>query len=250
MDKYLLITILVLVIIIIYVCSVNSTCGQYVEKFTDHNDRIGIYIINMKYRTDKKKRMEDELKKHNLDGNFIEAIVGYDIDIDKMIENKLINNKLDRNLRRGEIGCYLSHIKVWKSFLRSNDKYALILEDDAVFIDGFKDKLRDLLKEITFPFDMIYLNDNCEHHFGEDCLHGIKKSENIFDPGTVGYGLYGYLLSREGAKKLIEISLPIEIPIDDKTMQMHKEGTLDAYKLIDPYIFVASVTDSDTMKIK
>lgn len=250
MNKYLLVAILVVVIMIIYICSVNVTNDRYVEKFTEQNDKTSIYIINMKYRTDKKKRMEDELKKHNLDGNFIEAIVGYDIDIDKMIENKLIDNKLDRELRRGEIGCYLSHIKAWKAFLRSDDKYALILEDDAVFIDGFKDKLKNLLKEITFSFDMIYLNDNCEHHFGEDCLHGIKKSENIFDPGTVGYGLYGYLLSREGAKKLIEISLPIEIPIDDKTMHMHKEGTLDAYKLIDPYIFVASVTDSDTMKIK
>ena len=204
----------------------------------------------MKYRSDKKKRMEDELKKHNLDGNFIEAIVGYDIDIDKMADNKLIDNKLERPLRRGEIGCYLSHIKVWKEFLKSNDKYALILEDDAVFIDNFKDKLKKLLKEINFPFDMIYLNDNCEHHFGDDCLHGIKKTENIFKPGTVGYGLYGYLLSREGAKKLIEIALPIEIPIDDKTLQMHKDGSLDAYKLIDPYIFVASITDSDTMKIK
>jgi len=194
--------------------------------------------------------MENELKRHDLQAEFIDAIVGYNIDVDKMVSNNLINNKLERILRRGEIGCYLSHIKSWDAFLKSNYKYALILEDDAVFIDDFKNKFTELLDEIDFPFDIIYLNDNCEHHFGDKCLYGTRKTKNLFKPGTVGYGLYGYLLSREGANKLMDIALPIEVPIDDKTMNMYEKGELIGYKVTDPYIFVASVVDSDTMNIK
>lgn len=247
MNIYLWLTIIIILLIIIYILTNNSTINT--EFFTDVND-VGLFVINMKFRTDKKKRMEDELKKHGLSAEFIDAIVGYNIDIDKMVSNNLINNKINRPMRRGEIGCYLSHIKSWESFLKSNYKYALILEDDAVFLNDFKNKLNDLMEEIDFPFDIIYLNDNCEHHFGDKCLYGVQKSKNLFKPGTVGYGLYGYLLSREGAKKLIDIALPIEMPIDDKTMRMYEDGELIGYKLIEPYIFVASIIDSDTMNIK
>ena len=227
----------------------NGTRNHIQENFTNIKE-VGIYAINMKFRSDKRKRMSDELEKHNLDGEFIDAIVGYNINIEKMTNNNLIDNKINRPLRRGEIGCYLSHIKAWESFLNSNNKYALILEDDAVFIEDFKEKLKNLLIEIDFPFDIIYLNENCENHFGEKCLYGYQRSENLFSPGTVGYGLYGYLLSRRGATKLLNEALPIERPIDDKIMIMYEEGELVGYKLINPYIFVASITDSDTMNIK
>lgn len=251
MNLYLWITIIIILIIIIYFLATKQSnpIEKYKENFCDLNE-VGLFVINMKFRTDKKKRMEEELKKHKLEADFIDAIVGYNIDVDKMVSNNLINNKIHRILRRGEIGCYLSHIKSWETFLKSKYKYALILEDDAVFVDDFKNKFKELLEEINFPFDIIYLNDNCEHHFGDKCLYGTRKTKNLFKPGTVGYGLYGYLLSREGAKKLIDIALPIEMPIDDKTMRMYDDGELIGYKLIEPYIFVASIVDSDTMNIK
>lgn len=251
MNLYLLGLILILSAIIIYFIysSQITVKKKSVEGFTNL-DEVGLYVINMKFRSDKRKRMTDELNKHNMTAEFIDAIVGYNIDIDKMVSNNLINNKIHRPLRRGEIGCYLSHIKTWETFLKSDNKYALILEDDAVFIDGFREKFEELLVEIDTPFDVIYLNDNCEHHFGDKCLYGKRKSKNLFNPGTVGYGLYGYLLSREGAKKLMDIALPIEMPIDDKIMIMYEKDELVGHKLINPYIFVASIVDSDTMNIK
>ncbi|MBY0263973.1 MAG: glycosyltransferase family 25 protein, partial [Holosporales bacterium] len=33
----------------------------------------------------------------------------------------------------GTIGCYLSHMKVWKKFLQSPFKFALVFEDDVSF---------------------------------------------------------------------------------------------------------------------
>lgn len=248
MNILIIIILLFVLAIIVYNMIVYAN-KQQIENFTNINN-VGIYIINMKHRTDKYKRMYDELEQHGMTGQFIDAVVGYDLDIDKMNENGLIDNKLDRPMRRGEIGCYLSHIKTWEAFLKSNNDYALILEDDAVFVDDFKSKFNDLLLEIDFPFDVIYLNDNCEHHFGDKCLYGRRKSKNFFKPGTVGYGLYGYLLSRDGAIKLLNISLPIQMPIDDKIMIMYENKELEGYKILEPHIFVASIIDSDTMNIK
>lgn len=243
---------LILIFLAITICLIyaeNKENIKSLEGFTNL-DEVGLYVINMKFRSDKRKRMTDELNKHGLKAEFIDAIVGYNIDINKMINNDLINNKIHRELRRGEIGCYLSHIKTWETFMKSDNKYALILEDDAVFMDNFKEKFKELLVEIDFPFDVIYLNDNCEHHFGEKCLYGKRKSKNLFMPGTVGYGLYGYLLSKEGAKKLLDVALPIEMPVDDKIMMMYEKEELIGCKCIKPYIFVNSIIDSDTMNIK
>ena len=38
----------------------------------------------------------------------------------------------------GEIGCYLSHIKVLQTFLASNHEFAIIIEDDAVLHEHYK----------------------------------------------------------------------------------------------------------------
>ena len=40
-----------------------------------------------------------------------------------------------REISKGEIGCYLSHIKCWESLRDSDEEWALIMEDDIAFSD-------------------------------------------------------------------------------------------------------------------
>ena len=55
-----------------------------------------------------------------------------------MIHNK-VNMKCREYMRRGEIGCWLSHLAVqWKRFLNSNANYLLVFEDDATLTNNFK----------------------------------------------------------------------------------------------------------------
>ncbi|MDX5350729.1 MAG: glycosyltransferase family 25 protein, partial [Paracoccaceae bacterium] len=44
---------------------------------------------------------------------------------------------MGRRILMGGIGCYHSHLAVWRLFLESGKPIALILEDDVVFHDDF-----------------------------------------------------------------------------------------------------------------
>ena len=47
-----------------------------------------------------------------------------------------------------EIGCLLSHIKVWDLFLKDEVEYALILEDDVHFVADFSSFLTEAIKHV------------------------------------------------------------------------------------------------------
>ena len=44
------------------------------------------------------------------------------------------------------IGVGMAHIKTWKEFMKSENKYGLILEDDCTFVDDFGKKLSNVLR--------------------------------------------------------------------------------------------------------
>lgn len=52
---------------------------------------------------------------------------------------------LDRDLLGGEIACWLSHQHCLQAFLETGAPYGLVLEDDSVLHDGFRDDLEELL---------------------------------------------------------------------------------------------------------
>ena len=119
------------------------------------------------------------------------------------------------HMSRAECAVARSHINVWEQVANSNHNYVLILEDDVLFHSGFVRYLNKAWKEIVTKndikgkFDVLYLS----YH---EVKHGAPKSilsEHIFRPVRGLWHLSGYVLSREGAKKLISL-LPSSGPID------------------------------------
>lgn len=92
------------------------------------------YLINLDRSGDRLRFMQREFEKQNMSFQRVSAIDGAKL---KGYEY-IVKNRYDRNLVPGEIGCYLSHIKVLQIFLESDNLYALIIEDDAVLCEDFK----------------------------------------------------------------------------------------------------------------
>lgn len=124
----------------------------------------------------------------------------------------------DRPLRNGEIGCYLSHIKALENFISSQEKYAIIFEDDVKIPSGSIAKI----KSISTKLDELYgdhwdcLNFGASQRkgfqsFAFDCLD-MKILRSTYLPVS----LPGVLWSRAGAKALLndKISKIIRGPID------------------------------------
>jgi GR25 family glycosyltransferase involved in LPS biosynthesis len=181
---------------------------------------VDTYVINLKSRSEKYKYISDQLNKQNLKFNMFDAIDGSKLDVNDL-ENKNIYNTnktisyMDRVLRKGEIGCALSHIFIWAKMLNNTQsKYFLIFEDDAILINNFKSKLIDVLNDIeNKEWDVLYLNENCYKHFGEMC-DGKNFTDKTLLPNRIGYGMYGYVINKKFVEKIINNLLPIYYAID------------------------------------
>lgn len=118
-------------------------------------------------------------------------------------------------MSNAEIAVAQSHIDIWKRVASSNSPYALVLEDDVWFEQGFGSLVDAAWEEMrsrdgTNPdFDLLYLS-------FKEVMHGAPKialSRSVFRPERGLWYLSGYVLSKRGALRLLTC-LPCRGPVD------------------------------------
>jgi GR25 family glycosyltransferase involved in LPS biosynthesis len=145
--------------------------------------------------------------------------------------------ELDSPIRmsRPEIAVARSHINVWRQVAASNHEYVLVLEDDVWFRSGFARQMDLAWGELETEgdrkshFDILYLS-------YQEVKHGAPKtflSNNMFRPTRGLWELSGYVISREGAGKLLRL-LPCRGPAD--LWLNHQFGVLEVRALRRPII--------------
>lgn len=221
----------------------SPTFGVQDEKKGDGIEKV--YVINLDREPDRWSEIKQELR-NILDSsgadllNLTERQVAFDarkfpqespkddeIDPFYTLEDQLfvepqplaLPTRLELNtpirMSQAEIAIARSHINVWRKVAMSNHAYVLILEDDVWFHSGFAGYLDRVWDEIVA---------GCKKNCGFDVLyvsylevkHGAPKtflSSNVFRPMRGLWHLSGYVLSRDGAEKLLRL-LPCRGPID------------------------------------
>ena len=121
-----------------------------------------------------------------------------------------------RDLLRGEIGCYLSHLKCWEELLKSDEKFALILEDDIEI--SYRAKLF-MQSEEWIPPECQFIQ------LHGDVIQKAKVKSKILNIGQDGklvklvrptpVCMWAYVISREVAQYLINNSRYILAPVDE-----------------------------------
>lgn len=124
--------------------------------------------------------------------------------------------ELDTAIRmsRAEVAVARSHISAWRKLAASNHAYALILEDDVWFHRAFASCLDQAWRDVVSDpdkssFDLLYVS-------YLEARHGAPKaflSSTLFRPVRGLWYLSGYVLSRDGAEKLLRL-LPCRGPVD------------------------------------
>lgn len=139
----------------------------------------------------------------------------YFIDPDPRLTQIVMEKDLQIELSEAEIAVGLSHLKVWKKIVADKIPYALIFEDDITFEDNFAKKANKAWKELPQPkdgkpaFDVLYFSYNVVAYGDERQAY----SESLFKPIRGLWWLSAYVVSYEGAKKLLD-NLPIYAPVD------------------------------------
>ena len=207
------------------------------KKETDHIKNMPTFIINLKDRPDRKARVIRELDDHQINGIYVEAINGTDLKIDGVNMDQIyVRDPTYRDLRRGEIGCYLSHAVCWNLILESGKSHGMVLEDDVVFIDNFKNVFNDIFEEIKdMDWDIITLGRRCNKKLfdNEDCTGGKIIYKNTFYPDFVGYGTYAYIIKAKTINKLLQTTFPFSKPIDVVLIDEHKKGNIKIISFIE-----------------
>lgn len=136
----------------------------------------------------------------------------------------------NHNKNPGEIGCAMSHYRLWKKIAAecpSND-VVLVLEDDVQFGVNFCTRfeyLRDELVKRVNEFDVCFLGstDDVDKYedipvaeVGTDDYNSrtlVKRfNPNPPTPRINGGGIFGYLLTRHGAQRYVDFTEKFGIP--------------------------------------
>ncbi|MBX9728815.1 MAG: glycosyltransferase family 25 protein, partial [Sphingopyxis sp.] len=212
-----------------------------------HEDRtIGkIYVINLDREPRRWSRVSDELKRiHDRFGNDLRSLseryVAVDardfsngppedaeIDPHYTLSDQLFVEPQPRTLPSrfeleapiamtgAEVAVAKSHIGVWKRVAEGAEEYTLVLEDDVWFHPRFARDLDQAWQDIwgahdgANGIDLVYVS-------YMEATNGAPKaflSSNVFKPERGLWYLSGYILSRRGARKLLD-ALPCRGPVD------------------------------------
>lgn len=186
-----------------------------------------IFIVNLKQSTDRRQWIANQCHNLNLHPTFIEAVDGRSLSADE--RNRHCNKEkaqayMNRQLTPSEIGCALSHKKIWQHLIEHNIPQALILEDDAVLDKQLLDVL-NLEKMFPPNWDILLLGhyNNCfnqQEMISPISFWGRYKLNPLFSFGRLcdhGYGTHGYLISLQGAQKLEQLTKTLYMPLDHYT---------------------------------
>ncbi|WP_050525708.1 glycosyltransferase family 25 protein [Pseudorhodobacter aquimaris] len=170
-------------------------------------DDIGVWLINLPRAVERRRKMDAQLQKMDLSYAVFDGVDGKarEDELRALMDLPAFERNLGRKVLWGGIGCYASHLGVWKEFLASGKPAALILEDDVVFHDDFLSAV-DLALANDHAWDMLKLNKiRAKGPITQGKL-GDYRVNAYLGPAT---GTGAYLITRATVEKLLPAMVPI-----------------------------------------
>ena len=160
------------------------------------------YWINIDNRKDRKEYMKEQFDKFNIPNERISATTPETIDNYKI-------NYYDGKVRTiPEYSCLISHFNAIKKGYEDGDEYFCITEDD--FFLPYKidfDKILKYIKDTDKNIEILQLHSS-NHEIIQKLYNKLLITNNLLVKRTEEYekahGCIYYLVSREGAKKLLD----------------------------------------------
>jgi GR25 family glycosyltransferase involved in LPS biosynthesis len=212
------------------------------------------YVISLEKPT----KLLNTIDKMGIKTNLVEGVNGKKLSKEEINNNTTFFGSLFTPL--SVIGIAMAHIKVWKLFLESKAKYAIIFEDDVVFEDNFKKELDIGIKNTPKDFDMLYLGCfGCQNNFNLYTLlfsstglinkNARYVNKYVNKPG-ITLATHAYVISRIGAKKLLNyIEHNIYTHIDLNIQTLASNNLLNIYSLNNRLVYQTSTDETQSLNV-
>lgn len=186
------------------------------------NLMVHVFVVSMLRSTERRQHVINLLGSLGIKFSFFDAVDGFELSEDdrlKLAGNDDIKSYCGHELSPGEIGCALSHIKLYEHIIKRRLERSVILEDDFIADHGLPHLLNSIEEKAPERAELIFL------------YHGKAKSYPLKRRLVNGYKLaryrypsknshrkiistVGYMLSLSGAKKLLAQAYPVRMPSD------------------------------------
>mmetsp|Transcript_23550 Transcript_23550/g.35242 ORF Transcript_23550/g.35242 Transcript_23550/m.35242 type:complete len:200 (+) Transcript_23550:202-801(+) len=154
-------------------------------------------------------------------------------------------------LHEKELALYLSHIQTLRAFMRTNQSYLIVFEDDITLNKGFNFNAQNLLNlerkvsDGSYGFDAINLGrcfDGCEGIPGTTVYSTDKM---IVKETCAAWCAHATMYTREGARTLLEVAFPIRVKWDGLRLSLQQSNLFKMYSTI-PALFVQDRNQDET----
>lgn len=213
------------------------------------------YVINLDRRPDRMSEFDKVAQGNIKKWERFSAIDGWKLDKSEQLH--LIFEGNNYNMRKGIVGCALSHIQLYIEILKGTSDIVCVLEDDVTFVPNFGNKVRKVLEDVSQKdWDMIYLG----HHIYEKYQTKITYNNTKFPilekwdtnkslKRSMG-GTGGYLINKKGAERLLSFIDNRGMTNGIDTVQQKACDTLNIFYLDTHLIYSecfrgSNVVDSD-----
>ena len=169
-----------------------------------------VFLVNLRKNPERLERSSLRLKALGVEFERVEAVYGKDLAKDE--KHAAVNRfrwwcAQGRKIRDGEIGCALSHFKIYRQMQEEGIECACILEDDNIYSDEFGTVLDQVGKLIDSSRPQVVLLSNYTDPVTVSNEVRIASTRNDYTTAS-------YIITRLAAKALLKANFPIQVPCD------------------------------------
>jgi GR25 family glycosyltransferase involved in LPS biosynthesis len=184
-----------------------------------------IYVISLRYKSDRRKFMEDQFNRQKIKFVFVNAAECYEEATVDIISNRSVSY-----LTPGSVGCWTSHYKVWDLIAKSG-LCSIVMEDDVKLYDDFMYHFNNILGLIPLDADIVYISS------GNNYARNMRYLVNgvAFVPYQIRNGAYAYCVTKKGAIKLLTLIPVIKVSrggVDSAIGVLIRNKKINAYHLL------------------
>jgi len=144
-------------------------------------------------------------------------------------ENYWYNRMSRCEFTRGQLGCALSHIKLWEMGIRENKSFMIVFEDDIIFLDDYHKEIQNIMEELPSDYHYCYLyrHPGHQHLFEKDEL--VMEDKKYIQRAPPAWSTVGYIISLDGMKKFVRTMKPFFKTIDGMIMKIIDDDNSNCY---------------------
>lgn len=181
-----------------------------------------IFVINLDKDVNRLQFANSQANKHKFSFQRVAGIYGSSLtkpELKKSVNSFRFYCSMGRLPKLGEIGCALSHLKIYRQMVEENISSACILEDDIIVFDGFNEQLNAL--ENWFDKEepqVVRINYGTQERTGD--IPAIRDNSKT--------SACSYCLNLPAAKALLKDNFPIKT-VADAWPRWSKIGLVNVY---------------------